>query len=155
MTNSRIAALLSCLLLASCDFDVGDLNRPALNQVPTPIAVEQAATGLIAGARADITKRIGYVSELGILGREALVLTGSDDRFVTLMLNTPALDGSAPNFGGNFWIAPYANLRNADVVLQAVDKIPTVSSSGPAGFTDGEKSAIKGFTRTFMALALL
>ena len=158
MTRLRIAALLSCLPLAACEFDVPDLNRPSLDQIlsnPNPSAVDQAATGLLAGARADITQRIGYVSELGILGREALVLTGSDDRFVTLLLNSPSLDGSTPNFGGNFWVAPYANLRNADLVLKAVDKVPTVPASGPAGFTDGEKSAIKGFTKTIMALALL
>src|SRR2546426_299436 len=148
MTRLRIAALLSCLPLAACEFDVPDLNRPSLDQIlsiPHPPPVDQAATGLLAGARADITQRIGYVSELGILGREALVLTGSDDRFVTLLLNSPSLDGSTPNFGGNFWVAPYANLRNADLVLKAVDKVPTVPASGPAGFTDGEKSAINGF----------
>src|SRR2546428_5702321 len=141
MTRLRIAALLSCLPLAACEFDVPDLNRPSLDQIlsnPNPSAVDQAATGLLAGARADITQRIGYVSELGILGREALVLTGSADRFVTLLLNNPSLDGTTPNSGGNFWAAPYANLPNSTLRPKAGAKQPPPPATRPAGCRDGE-----------------
>src|SRR5207253_11518341 len=82
--TTRIAAVLLCTpFLPGCGFDVPDLNRPGLDQVlanPTPEAISAAATGLVAGSRADMAQRIGYVSELGILGRESYVLTGSDDR---------------------------------------------------------------------------
>ena len=151
MTSPRLAAALSCTLLVSaCDFDVPDLNRPGLDQIltnPTPATVESAATGLVAGARADIAERIGYVSELGILGRESYVLSGSDDRFVTQLLGPP-LDPGTSNFGGNFWVAPYANIRNANLVIDALPKVTT-------GFTDAEKAAITGFAKTMMALDFL
>src|SRR5207302_6719893 len=119
MTTQRLALALS-LALPACTFDVGDLNRPGLDQIlknPTPAAVSALATGLIAGSRADIANRIGYVSELGILGRESLVLSGSDDRFVTELLNGVSLDPGTPNFGGNFWVAEYANIRNANLLI--------------------------------------
>src|SRR5258708_6172988 len=127
MTNKHIALALSgTLVLAACDFDVHDLNRPALDTVnsnPTPALIAALATGLVAGERADIASRIGYVSELGILGRESLVLSGSDDRFVTEMLNGVSLDPSTPNFGGNFWVAEYANIRNANLLIDALPKV--------------------------------
>jgi hypothetical protein len=151
MTTKRLALALSgTLALAGCDFAVPDLNRPALDQIsnnPTPATVAALATGLVAGERADIAERIGYVSELGILGRESLVLSGSDDRFVTEMLNGASLDPSTPNFGGNFWVAEYANLRNANLLIGALPKVD--------GLTDAQKEAVRGFAKTMMALDLL
>ena len=150
-TTTRLAAALSLgLLLHACTFDVPDLNRPALDQIlanPTPEAVQSAATGLVAGSRADMAERIGYVSELGILGRESYVLTGSEDRFVSELLAGKSLDPGTPNFGGNFWTVPYANIRNANLVLDALPKV--------SGFTDPEKQSIRGFAKTMMALDLL
>jgi hypothetical protein len=152
MTNKHIALALSgTLVLAACDFDVSDLNRPALDQVnsnPTPALIAALATGLVNGERADIAERIGYVSELGILGRESYVLSGSDDRFVTEMLNGISLDPSTPNFGGNFWVAEYQNLRNANLLINHA--LPIV-----AGLSDPEKESVRGFAKTMKALDLL
>src|SRR5712692_3849649 len=151
MTNKHIALALSgTLVLAACDFDVPDLNRPPLDQVssnPTPALAAALATGLVNGERADIAQRIGYVSELGILGRESYVFTGSDDRFVTELLIAPSLDPSTPNFGGNFWLAEYENLRNANLLIDALPQV--------VGLTDAEKESIRGFAKTMMALDLL
>ncbi|TMA28514.1 MAG: RagB/SusD family nutrient uptake outer membrane protein [Deltaproteobacteria bacterium] len=150
MKTPRIAVALSGLFLAACTFDVGNLNQPGLDQIlanPTPAAVEAVATGLLAGHRADMAERIGYVSELGILGRESLVLAGSDDRFVTEMLNGITLDPSTTNFGGNFWRVPYANIRNANLLLDALFNTP--------GLVDQDKEAIRGFAKTMMALDFL
>src|SRR5713226_3827481 len=149
MTNKQIALALS-FALPACTFDVPDLNRPAVDQIlanPTPAAVASLATGLVAGERADIAQRIGYVSELGILGRESYVFTGSDDRFVTELLIAPSLDPSTPNFGGNFWLAEYENLRNANLLIDALPQV--------VGLTDAEKESIRGFAKTMMALDLL
>jgi hypothetical protein len=149
MTTRRIATL-SALLLAGCSFDVPDLNRPGLDQIlanPTPAAVEAVATGLLAGARADMAERIGYVSELGILGRESYVLSGSDDRFVTELLNGVTLDPGTTNFGGNFWVTPYANIRNANLLIDALPNTP--------GLSDQDKESIRGFAKTMMALDFL
>jgi hypothetical protein len=150
MTTPRIAVALSGLFLAACSFDVGNLNQPGIDQIlanPTPAAVEAVATGLIAGHRADMAQRIGYVSELGILGRESLVLSGSDDRFVTELLNGVTLDPTTTNFGGNFWRVPYANIRNANLLL---DALPNVKGLG-----DPDKESIRGFAKTIMALDFL
>lgn len=151
MTTARIATALLCtLFLPGCGFDVPDLNRPGLDQVlanPTPEAIGAAATGLVAGSRADMAQRIGYVSELGILGRESYVLTGSDDRFVTELLNGITLDPGTPNFGGNFWVVPYQNIRNANLLLDALPKV--------AGLTAAEKESVQGFAQTMMALDFL
>lgn len=151
MTTKQIALAVSgSLVLASCTFDVPDLNRPPLDQVsnsPTAALIASLATGLVAGERADIADRIGYVSELGILGRESLVLSGSDDRFVTEMLNGLSLDPSTPNFGGNFWVAEYANIRNANLLLDALPKV--------SDLTDAQKEAVRGFAQTMMALDFL
>src|SRR5258708_37443317 len=101
MTNKHIALALSgTLVLAACDFDVPDLNRPALDQLntnPTPALIAALATGLVAGSRADIAERIGYVSELGILGRESLVLSGSGDRLRPQDVHHGSLAPHAPN----------------------------------------------------------
>ena len=152
MTIQRIVvALCGTLVLAACNnFDVPDLNRPLLDQVsaqPTPVTVAALATGLVGGSRADIAERIGYVSELGILGRESYVLSGSDDRFVAELLNGSSLDPSTPNFGGNFWVAPYANLRNANLLIDSLPKVD--------GLTDPQKESVRGFAKTMMALDLL
>src|SRR5713226_9673434 len=97
--------------------------------------------------RADIALRIGYVAELGILGRGSLVLSGSDDRFVTELLNQPSLDPGTPNFGGNFWVTEYANIRDANYLLDALPKV--------TGLTDAEKESVRGFAKTMMALDFL
>ena len=83
--SSSIAAALGVLSLAACDIDVTDLNNPA--------------TGLLIGARAGWTATNGYVSEMGILGRESYVLTTDDPRFTTELLIGP-LDGGNGAFGG-------------------------------------------------------
>src|SRR5438132_8161957 len=149
--TTRIAAVLLCTaFLPGCGFDVPDLNRPGLDQVlanPTPEAISAAATGLVAGSRADMAQRIGYVSELGIVGRESYVLTGSDDRFVSELLNGITLDPGTPNFGGNFWVVPYQNIRNANLLLDALPKV--------AGITAAEKESVHGFAQTMIALDFL
>src|SRR5260370_10024270 len=93
MTNNQIAlALCGILVLAACDFDVGDLNRPALDTVntsPTPALIASLATGLVAGSRSDIAQRIGYVSELGILGPESYVFSGPNNPFLTPLRHAP------------------------------------------------------------------
>src|SRR5438105_7355937 len=143
-------AMLATLLLTACDFDVGDLNRPGLDtlQKPTTASVQALATGLLIGARKGVTERVGLVVEWGILGREALVLTQSDPRFVNELLQT-SLDPGSNNFGGNFWVIPYSNIRGANLLLHALDNPSFV------GFTAAQKEATRGFAKTIQALDYL
>ena len=142
--------MLATLLLTACDFDVPDLNRPGLDtlQKPTTSSVQALATGLLIGARKGVTDRVGLVVEWGILGREALVLTPSDPRFVNELLQG-SLDPGSNNFGGNFWVIPYSNIRGANLLLHALDNPSFV------GFTTAQKEATRGFAKTIQALDYL
>ena len=147
--SSSIAAALGALALAACDIDVTDLNNPGLESIaenPTRSSVTTAATGLLIGARTGWTGNAGFPSEMGILGRESYVLTTDDPRFTTELLIGP-LDGGNGAFGGAHWAPRYANIRNANIVLDAVDDV--------AAFSDEEKAGIKGFAKTIQALDLL
>src|SRR5438067_4566426 len=157
-TNLRFAGVLAASLLA-CETDVRDLNNPGLDELqsnPTPSAVSSVATGLLIGARDGIARPNGYVSLLGVVGRESYDLDAGDPRFVTELIGcvernpppcTPALDPGTPAIGGNFWVRPYANIRNANILLNALPRVP--------GFTDTQKAATIGFAKTIQALDFL
>ena len=151
MKSHRLGlAALVVLVAAACDFDVPNLNQPAIEslQKPTPSQVNALATGLLIGARKGATERVGFVTEWGVLGREAVVLTPSEPRFINALLG-PSLSNGDANFGGNFWVIPYSNIRAANLLLHAVD------SSALVGFTDAQKQAVRGFAKTIQALDYL
>src|SRR2546427_9471520 len=139
----------SVMLAACTTLDVGNLNSPGLEDFqnnPTRSQVLSVASGLLLGTRAGIAAQNGYVSLLGIVGRESYNLDPADPRFVSEMLVGP-LDGGSPAFGGNLWANPYRNIRNANLELAAVDKVPLVN--------DAEKDAIRGVTQTLQAFDYL
>ncbi|KFE68212.1 RagB/SusD family nutrient uptake outer membrane protein [Hyalangium minutum] len=145
-----VALCASSLGLGACELEFQDLNNPSLESLrdtPTPAAVNSAATGLLIGARSGKSAQNGYVAHLGILGRESYTFDGADPRFVTEMLASPALAAGSPAFGGNLWVQPYANIRNANTLLTAVDKV--------SGVADADKEAIRGFAKTMQALDYL
>lgn len=141
-------ALAGLIGLVGCDLDVPDLNNPGLDELvdnPTPSGVAAACTGLLIGNRAGTATANGYVSQLGILGRESYNFDAADPRYVGELLAGELQPGSP--FGGAFWGGPYANIRLAEIILDAVDNVPEF---------DGEpSSAIKGFVHTIKALDLL
>jgi hypothetical protein len=135
--------------VAACDIDVPDLNNPGVDSLednPTPSAVAAAATGLLIGNRVGVGNEAGYVSHLGILGRESWNFDGADPRYTTELL-TGNFDPGGGAFGGNFWTAPYANIKSAFTLLHALDKVQ--------GMTDAQKEATRGFAMTIQALDFL
>ena len=146
-----VLALCATVGLGGCgEFDVPDLNNPgieALRDNPTRSSVMSASTGLLIGHRVGMASQNGYVAQLGVLGREGYILDTADPRYVSEMLSGTGLDPGSPAFGGNFWVNPYANIRNAHTVLDATDKV--------AGVTDAEKEAIRGYAKTLLALDFL
>lgn len=143
-----VAGVLGSLFITACDLDVPNLNNPGLDELqdhPTAALVESACTGLLIGSRRNVAAENGYVSQLGILGREAYNFDTADPRYITEMLDGQ-LNQASP-FGGNFWALPYTNIRLANIILHGVDKV--------AEFKDTEKAAIRGFTHTMQALDLL
>jgi len=149
-TTKWLPVLLGLLATGGCNsLDVGNLNSPALDDLltnPTRSKIALAATGLLIGTRTGVAAQNGYVSLLGILGRESYNFDPADPRFVTEMMVGP-LDGGSPAFGGNLWANPYRNIRNANVLLIAVDRVPAMS--------DAEKEGVRGFTKTIQAFDFL
>ncbi|MCB9561345.1 MAG: RagB/SusD family nutrient uptake outer membrane protein [Kofleriaceae bacterium] len=149
----RIASITTAITLAGalaagCTLDVPDLNNPGIDQLednPTPSAVSAACTGLLIGNRGNTAAANGVVVQLGILGREAYNFDQADPRFIGELLEGELAAGSP--FGGNFWAGPYANIRLANIVQRATDKV--------ADYTAADKAAIHGFVDTIEALDLL
>jgi len=145
----KIIALFTAVgLVAACDLDVGDLNNPSIDDLeknPTVASVTAASTGLLIGNRRNVAAANGYISELGILGRESYNFDTADPRFIGELLQGKLNPGSP--FGGNFWTGPYANIKLANTIQRVVDNV--------AEFSAEERSSIKGFSKTIEALDLL
>lgn len=151
MRIKPILGLLAALaMLASCgDLDVTDLNNPALDNLrdnPTRAGVIDATQGLMIGSRGGMSGQTGYVAHLGVLGRESWTVDNADPRYKDEIL-AGLLDAGNGAFGGSGWSNRYRNLRNASVVLDAVDAVD--------GFSEAEKEGIRGFAKTIQALDLL
>jgi starch-binding outer membrane protein, SusD/RagB family len=149
-TTKALLALCATLGLGGCDLSVPDLNRPSvesLEQNPTRSGIISASTGLLIGHRAGMASQNGYVSMVGVLGRESYVLDTADPRYISEMLAGSGLDPGSPAFGGNFWVNPYANIRNANTLLNALQNV--------TGVSDTEKAAIRGYAKTIQALDFL
>lgn len=140
----------AAVLAGACgDLTVPDFNNPSLEGLennPSPTTIRQAAQGLLVGARAQMGAQNGYVSLLGILGRESYNFDPADTRFITEMLIGP-LDPGSPAFGANLFAARYANIRLGNTILAALDKV--------AGMTAAELEATRGFVKTIQAHDLL
>jgi hypothetical protein len=97
---------------------------------------------MLFGARAQMGAQNGYVSLLGILGRESYNFDPADTRFITEMLIGP-LDPGSPAFGANLFAARYANIRLGNTILAALDRV--------AGMSNAELEATRGFVKTIQA----
>lgn len=149
LATLALGALLGTLVPA-CNLDIPDLNDPGLSGLqdqPTQFSIASACTGLLIGGRRNQAAEAGYVDVLGILGREAYNFDTADPRYVGELLGGKL--SQASTFGGNFWTLPYANIRLANVVLDALDKVPS------ADLSDSAKAAIRGFAHTMQAFDLL
>jgi hypothetical protein len=141
---SRLVLLLGVFATGGCNYDIANPNAPdPLGQNPSRSAVAGAATGLLIGTRVDLAD---WVLDAAILGREAYRFDGSDPRFTGELLQGP-LDPGGNAFGGDHWIEPYANIRNARSLLSVVGTSQALSAE--------EQSAVSGFARTIEALEFL
>ena len=82
---------------------------------------------------------------LGVVGRESYILDSSDPRYVSELLQGPLSNSGA--FGAGMWTARYANIRNANLLLAALENVQ--------GFTTAEQEAIRGWAKTWQALDFL
>ncbi|HEU4994964.1 MAG TPA: RagB/SusD family nutrient uptake outer membrane protein [Gemmatimonadaceae bacterium] len=138
-------------LAAGCNADltVPDFNNPSLEELagnPSPTTIAQAAQGMLVGARSYMAAQNGYVSLLGILGRESYNFDPADTRFITEMLVGP-LDPGSPAFGANLFDLRYRNIRLGNTILAAIGPV--------VGLSPEQKEAVRGFVKTIQAHDLL
>jgi hypothetical protein len=149
-----LAPVVLLLALVGCDsLTVPDYNNPGLGDVqanPDRSNLATQATGLIIGLRAGQGGRAGYVSEVGIIGRESFNFDAADPRFATELLRDP-LNGGNGAFGGNHWVNEYANIRAANELLAAVDAAEALGDI----ITSQEGEALRGFAKTIQATSFL
>ncbi len=144
VVHSRLVIGCSLATVGCTNLDVADLNAPSLDslaQAPTRESFARFTTGLLYGARSGVGEARGYVSFLGILGRESYNLDPSEPRMVTELLEGPLLPGGIGI--GLLWPAPYANIRNTNILIAMVDSV--------TGLTEGERAATIGFAQTAQA----
>lgn len=142
----RLATVAAVTLLAACEeVVVPNYNSPNVDQLlnaPKAAVVNTTALGLLVGARGVMG---GYASQLGVYGRESYNLDVADARFVLSWLAQPLTPGG---FGTDLgWSATYRQVLTGQTILDIVDKVPDYSTA--------QKEAVKGFTKTFMAMAFL
>jgi hypothetical protein len=147
LTSIRAIVLpLAALVSAGCgELTVPDYNNPSIESLqgnPTPTTIAQAAQGLLIGSRSYMGAQNGFVSLLGIVGRESYNFDPADPRFVTEMLIGP-LDPGSPAFGANLYAFFYRNIRLGNTLLAALDQV--------VGLSDAQKEAVRGFTKTMQA----
>lgn len=151
----RIGILVLACAVGACDLDVPDLNNPAADDLvanPDRSKVQAAASGMLVMNRAQYAQANGYISELGILGRESYNLDPADPRFIQELLEAEVLDPGNGAFGGNFWLTPFRNIHGGFNLLRALDVLEPDKNDD---VTDAEIEATRGFVKTIQALEFL
>ena len=151
-SHRLILVLLAAFMLAGCDLfeveDRADPNGPSVDDIlddPNRDALINLAVGVEASARIDHDL---FLIDVGVIGREFWRILAADPRFTSELLG----GGSSTLNNNSFyitrpWGARYVTIRNANIMLQALDLNATLS--------DAEKAGGRGFAKTFKALQYL
>jgi hypothetical protein len=142
----KAVVVVAAVLVGACqEVTVPNYNNPNLDALlnnPDAGTVNTAVVGLVISLR----DRVGTeASAEGILGKESYNLDQAEPRNVLGYLQGPIEPGGFVQ--DLSWTAGYRNLRQAAVILAAVDKVST--------YTSAQKEAIRGFVKTVMAMELL
>lgn len=146
---ARLTALMlaaAAALVAGCKESlVPNYNSPNVDQLtraPNAASVNTTVLGLLVGERGAVGTN---ATVLGILGREVYNLDGAEPRNVLGYLVGPLEPGG---FGTDMgWSGAYRQLLTAFTILEAVERV--------ADYTPAQKEGVKGFTKTFMAIAYI
>ena len=145
MIRHTAAAALAVVLLAGCNADalnVPNYNAVATTTTPDIALIQNLATGIMATSRGNIN---GYYNDAGVLGRESLNYFSTDGRSVTDYLTVATLNNSGFASGG--WTGRYTAMRAAINFINIVDNATFLTAA--------QKSAAKGFAKTFRGLEVL
>lgn len=148
-TITALAAVVGLAVTGCESLSAPDTNNPSvesLTEEPTRAAIVSASQGMQITSRANLNGPTGLVSVLGIVGRESYNLDVADPRWVGELLGGPLLPGA---FGGFMWVAPYRDIRNGNLILDAVEAVPD------AEMPPAEKEATRGFVKTLQAYDFL
>ena len=136
------------LAAAACSAD--RLTQPNLNSAtPGGAATDPAASANLyaGGIQAQSRDQAGgWVVSTGILGREVLNYTGTESRNTSGFLVNP--DDGTSFGGGALWGGRFVNLRNLLLFNQVIE------SASNTVFSDAQKAAARGFSKTYEALEL-
>jgi hypothetical protein len=140
-----LSGIALAVLSACSEVTVPNYNNPsvdALASSPTPSVVNNATSGMLVLYRAGTTVEAW---QMGSFGREAYNLLQAEARNLLGFYAGPIVPGGfAQDLG---WSAAYTNLRQAQTIQLAVDKV--------VAYTPQQKDAIKGFVQTIAAMELL
>ncbi len=145
MIRHSVAAAVAVAFLAGCNTDapsVPNYNAVATTTTPDIALVQTLATGIFIQFRANLP---GFYNDAGIFGRESLNYFQTDGRNTSNYLGVAQLDNAGFAAGG--WAGRFTNMRNAVTFGAIVD--------GATFLTAAQKSAAKGFSKTFRALEVL
>lgn len=151
-SNRVILVLLAAFMVAGCDLfqveDRADPNGPSVEDIldnPSRDALINLAVGIEASARVDHNL---FLVDVGVIGREYWRTSSADPRLTGDLLGkgTSILDNNS-FYITRPWGARYVTVRNANIMLQALDLNATLS--------DAEKAGGRGYAKTFKALQYL
>jgi starch-binding outer membrane protein, SusD/RagB family len=145
MIRHSVASAVAVLVLAGCNSDalnVPNYNSVATTTTPDVALIQNLASGILIQNRGNLP---GFYSDAGIFGRESLNYFSTDGRTVTNYLTVAQLDNAGFASGG--WAGRFTNMRNVINFTSIVD--------GAGFLTASQKSAAKGFAKTFRAIELM
>lgn len=149
---ARAALCTSVLATLACkadSFNVPQYNAPTISGVNgTAQALQLYASGVLLQDRNNINS---YNNDVGIFGRESYSYFPTDARSVShYLIGLPGPNGTRildpAGFASGQWGPWYRNMKNAVNLAAFAD--------GATSLSPGQKSAVKGFAKTFRALAL-
>jgi starch-binding outer membrane protein, SusD/RagB family len=144
MIRHTVAAVVVAGLLAGCNSDalnVPNYNAVATTTTPDVALIQNLATGILIQNRTNLP---GFYNDAGIFGRESLNYFQTDGRNTSNYLGVAQLDNAGFAAGG--WAGRFTNVRNVVNFVNIVDNA--------AFLTAAQKSAAKGFGKTFRAMEM-
>ncbi len=147
--GALLGPALAAITAACGDFQIPNDNNPSVDILetnPTPAAIITATQGLPAGVRLATSINIAStgISNLSAYGREGYSIDQSFPPFSGFDFVSPG--------DGNGWPNTYRVVRQANAILDALDRVPTGSTA--AELTAAQKEGIRGFAQTVEAYVL-